>query len=176
MASIEAKQIASSCKTRMRNCVLLFLSTKNTPITVWVYTRSAHSVLRVCMTRKRAVYAFGTNFWSRQHAPSMGLWHARMNVSAGLCDAFATLYLLVRLFLCCVRRENFSSRSCHRDLWQRYNRKAGSSPCCQVAEHSAKKTSKGDVENLFWPRKIWPVTAVPLAYLQVLAYHFGREI
>ena len=39
-----------------------------------------------------------------------------------------------------------------------------------------KKTSKGDVKNLFWPRKIWPVTAVPLAYLQVLAYHFGREI
>ena len=59
---------------------------------------------------------------------------------------------------------------------QRYDRKAGSRLCCQVAEHSAKKTSKGDVENLFWPRKIWPVTEVPLAYLRVLAYHFGREI
>ena len=59
---------------------------------------------------------------------------------------------------------------------QRYDRKAGSSPCCQVAEHSAKKTSKGNVKNLFWPRKIWPVMAVPLAYLQVLANHFGREI
>ena len=59
---------------------------------------------------------------------------------------------------------------------QRYDRKAGSSPCCQVAERSAKKNSTDDVKNLFWPWKIWPVTVVPLAYLRVLAYHFGREI
>ena len=39
-----------------------------------------------------------------------------------------------------------------------------------------KKTSKDDVNHLFWLWKIRPVTAVLLAYLRVLAYHFGREI
>ena len=48
---------------------------------------------------------------------------------------------------------------------QRYNRQVGKSPCCQVAENSAKKYSKGDVKKLFWPMKIRPVTAVSLAYL-----------
>ena len=57
---------------------------------------------------------------------------------------------------------------------QRYDRKAGNSPCCQL-ERSAKKPSKDDVKNLFWPWKLRPVTAVLLAFLRVLAYHFGRE-
>ena len=40
---------------------------------------------------------------------------------------------------------------------QRYNRKAGSSPCCQVVENSEKKNSKGDVKNIFWLIKIQPL-------------------
>ena len=94
-----------------------FPCTKNAPIPVCVYSSSACSVLRVCMTWKRAVYAYCKNLCIRQHAASVGFVHARMNVSAGLSDANATLSLLARLFLCCVRRKNISSRSCHSALW-----------------------------------------------------------
>ena len=38
-----------------------FPCTKNTPITVCVYLCSACSVVRVCMTRKQAAYAYHTN-------------------------------------------------------------------------------------------------------------------
>ena len=69
------------------------------------------------MTRKRAAYAYRKNLWIRQHAASVGLVHARMNVSAGLSDANTTLSPLARLFPCCVIRKNISSRSCHRALW-----------------------------------------------------------
>ena len=162
MASIEVKQISSSCKTRMR-------------VSVSVYEKYANhcfrrSVLTVCMTWKWAVYAIRKNLWSWKHAASMGLWHASMHVSAGLSDAYATLSLLARLFLCC--GPDPATETCG----QRNNRKAGSSPCCQVAKHFAKNPSKGDVKNLFWPRKIRPVMAVPLAYLRVFVYHFSWEV
>ena len=44
---------------------------------------------------------------------------------------------------------------------QHYDCKAGSSPCCQDVERSAKKPSKDDVKHLFWPWKLQPVMAVP---------------
>ena len=37
-----------------------------------------------------------------------------------------------------------------------------------------KKKSKGDVRNLFWPRKIWHVTVVPFAYF-FLARNLGKN-
>ena len=100
----------------------LFPCTKNTPITVCVYTWSLHSFLHFSMTRKQAVFAYRKNLWIQQHSASAGLVlysvHACMNVSAGLSDASATLSLLARLFPCCVRRRrNISSRSCHCALW-----------------------------------------------------------
>ena len=58
VASMEIKQILSSC--RMRVSVSVY---ENTPKTVCVYVCSACSVLRVCMTRKQAVYADRLNLW-----------------------------------------------------------------------------------------------------------------
>ena len=89
MASIEVKQISSLCKTRMRVTVSVYKTYANHCLRI--YTRSAHSVLRVCMTRKQAVYAYHKNLWIRQHSASVGFIHARMNISAGLSDASTTV-------------------------------------------------------------------------------------
>ena len=108
--------------------VLPFPCTKNTPISVCVYIRSAH---RAFCVRKRAAYACRKNLWipasiswwllahscTWKHAASMGLRHARMNVSAGLSDACSTPSLLLRMFPCCKSRRNISSRSYHCALW-----------------------------------------------------------
>ena len=128
MASFEVKQISSSYKTRM--CVTVSKYEKKTPISVCVYVPSAHSVLRVFMIRKRA-YAYLKNlltpvtiswqlfahFYIRKHAASMGLGFARMNMSAGLSDAYATPSLLLPMFPYCESWQNISSRSCHSALW-----------------------------------------------------------
>ena len=101
------------------------------PITVCVYTRSVHSVLCVCMTRKRAVYVHRKNllipatiswrlfahFCIRKHAASVALIHAHTNASAGLSDASTTLSLLSRVFPCCKSRPNISSSSCYWAPW-----------------------------------------------------------
>ena len=93
--------------------------------------RSTCSVLRVCMTRKQTVYAYRKNLWmpatiswrlfahfrTWKHAASVGLRHASMNVSVGLCIAYTTLSLLVCLFPCWKSRRNISSRSCHWAPW-----------------------------------------------------------
>ena len=78
-----------------------------------------------------------------------------------------TLPLVSDTRACVVRSPpNISSKTCHCTLWAvlRSHR-----PCCQAAENSAKK-------NLFLSRKIRHDTAVPLAYLRLLAYLFLREI
>ena len=170
MASIEVKQIASSCKTRMRITVSVYEKYANHCLRIYS-TRSVCSVLHVCMTRKGAAYAYRTNLWLRQHTASVGLVYARMNVSAGLSDANTTLSPRVRLFPHCSRRRNISSRSCHRDLWAALRSQGRQQSMLPGGRTFCKKNIKGDVKNLFWP-----VMAVPLAYLQVLANHFGREI
>ena len=53
------------------------------------------------------------HFPTRKHAASVGLRLARMNVSSGLSDTYATPSVLLHLFLCCVGRWNVSSTSCH---------------------------------------------------------------
>ena len=117
MASIEVKLISSSWKTRMRVPVSVYENYANHCLRT-VYTYSARSILRVCMTRKQAAYAYRINLSLRQHAASVGLIHARMNVSAGLSDANSTLSFLTRMFPCCIiRRSNISSRSCHCTMW-----------------------------------------------------------
>ena len=104
-------------------------------------------------------------FRTRKRAVSEGLRHARMNVSAGLRHAYATLSLLSRLFLCCKKPATVH-------YGRRYNRKAGSSPCCQVAENSAKKLKY----ILAKENTACHGSTVPLAYLRLLAYFFGREM
>ena len=108
---------------RLRHaCMSPFLCTKNTLITVYVYVRSACSVLRVCLRRQRAAYAYrkilsmpATFSWrlfapfrTQKRAAYVGLRHARMNAwtqkraaYAGLRHAHATLSLLSRLVLSC---------------------------------------------------------------------------
>ena len=102
MASIEVKQISSSFKTRMR-------------ITFSVYEKYAIQCLCICTYRaQRFACMFDTetgcvcvsykplnasnnqltivhDFRTRKHAASVGLRHARMIVSAGLSDSYATL-------------------------------------------------------------------------------------
>ena len=106
---------------------------KYAKIRVCIYIHSANSIaiLLVWMTWKRAAYVCRTNLWRpttiswqllayfciRKHAASVGLRHARMNVSAGPSDAYASLSLLVRLFTCCKSQRNISSRFCHVALW-----------------------------------------------------------
>ena len=79
-------------------------------------------------------------FRTRKRAVSEGLRHARMNVSAGLRHAYATLSLL-RVCFCVVKssRKLLVPDPATVHCGQRYDRKAGSSPFCQVAENSAKK-------------------------------------
>ena len=85
-----------------------------------------------------------------------------------------TLPLVSDTRACVVRSPpNISSKTCHRTLWAALR---SHRPCCQAAENSAKKKLKGDVKNLFLSRKIRHDTAVPLAYLRLLAYLFLREI
>ena len=130
MTFIEEKQISSLYKTRMRVTVSVYEKKANHCLRTCT-SCTLHSVLRACMTRKRAAYAYGTNLWipatiswrlfahfcTRKHAASMGLRHASMNVSAGLSDAYATSFFFLRLFLCSVGRQNVSSTSCHWALW-----------------------------------------------------------
>ena len=56
-----------------------------------------------------------THFCTRKRAAPLGLIHACLNVSAGLCAAcaFTTLYLLASMFLWSKSQLNISSRSCH---------------------------------------------------------------
>ena len=156
---------------------------KNTLITVCVYVCSAHSVLHVRMTRKRAAYAqwrIVQMFEYRQHseddclrlfhtrkrAAYMGLRHASMNASAGLRHAYATFTLLSRLFLCSIKPAKIiSSRSCHCALWAALRSQGR---CPSMLPGSGKFCKK--------PRRIPHITAVSVAYLRVLAYLFGREI
>ena len=113
MASIEVKRISSSCKTRMRVPVSVYENYANHCLRIYSYTRSARSILRVCMTRNKLRMRT-----LRKHAASLGLIHARMNASAGLSDANSTLSFLARLFPCCIRRRSIiSSRSCHCTMW-----------------------------------------------------------
>ena len=69
-----------------------------------------------------------------------------MNVSAGLSDANATLSLLARLFDCfrvvIDGGEILVPDPATVQCGQRYDRKAGSSSCCQVVENTEKKTQK----------------------------------
>ena len=78
----------------------------------YTYVHNACSILRVCMTSKQAAYAYRKRLWTpatfswqlfvhfrtRKPAASVGLRHARLNVSVGLSDAYATLSFLLRLF------------------------------------------------------------------------------
>ena len=99
-------------------------------------------------------------FEYRQHTASVGLTHARINISTGLSDANATLSLLAQLFPCCVsRKRNISSRSCHCTVYTVGNTTIAK----QAAVHDARwrknleKNSKGDVKNIFWQMKIRPL-------------------
>ena len=67
---------------------------------------------------------------------------------------------------------NISSKPSHHTLW------AALRCIGHVARRwkTLQKKLKGDVKNLFLSRKIRHDTAVPLAYLRVLAYLFWREI
>ena len=86
-------------------------------------------------------------------------------------DTHACTLLLVSGMQTCVVRSppNISSKTCHHTLWVALRLNC---PCSQAAENFAKKNSKCDVKNLFWPRKIRHVTVVPLAYLRVIVYLF----
>ena len=85
-----------------------------------------------------------------------------------------TLPLVSDTRACVVRSPpNISYKTCHRTLW------AVLRSHCRMLPGGGKfckKNLKGDVKNLFLSRKIRHDTAVPLAYLQVLAYLFWREI
>ena len=132
MVFIAVKQISSSFKTHMHVTISMYEKYDNQCLRIY-YIRyvNTHGVLRVCMTRKLAVHACRKNlstlatiswwlfahFCTRKRAASVGLRHARMNVSDGLCDACTTLSLLSRMFLCCKSRLNISSNSCHWAPW-----------------------------------------------------------
>ena len=88
-----------------------------------------------------------------------------MNTSAGLRHAYATLSLLSRLFLSCIKAHQILvPDSATEHCGRRYNRKAGVRPCCQVEEYSAKKL------KYILAKENTDVTEVPLAYLRELAY------
>ena len=85
-----------------------------------------------------------------------------------------TLPLVSDTQTCVVRSPpNISSKTCHRRIWAALRSQGRRQSSCGTF---CEKNSKCDVKNSFWPRKIQHVTAVPFAYLQVLAYFFGREI
>ena len=108
---------------------------KNTPISICLYVSSAHGVLRVCMTRKQAVSVCMRVVQTFECRPQSAddcsciFIHGNMqlsrvsdkyicmNVSEGLSDAYASLSLLVHLFLCSKSGRNISSRSCQGALW-----------------------------------------------------------
>ena len=83
-----------------------------------------------------------------------------------------TLPLVSDTQTCVVRSPpNNSSKTCLCGRGWHYDRKADTSPVARWQKILQKK-SKGDVKNLFWPRKIRHVTVVPLVYLRVLVYFF----
>ena len=95
------------------------------------------------MTWKRAAYAYRKNLSLQQHAASVGLVHACMNVSAGLSDANTTLSFWCACFRAVLEGLGILVPDpATVQYGQRYDCKAGSSPCCQVAEHFEKKTQK----------------------------------
>ena len=87
-------QIFSLCKTRMHVTISIYEKYATYMYIVYMQ-RTQH--FELCMTRKRASYAYHTNLWmpattswrlfehfhTRKHAASVGFRHARMNVSAG---------------------------------------------------------------------------------------------
>ena len=108
-----------------------FPCSKNMPISVCVYISSPHGVFRVYTIRKCTAYAYCINLWTlatiswrlfapfrtRKHAASVCLWHAHMNISTGLSDAYTTLSLLSHMFQCCKSWHNISTSSCHWAQW-----------------------------------------------------------
>ena len=98
--------------------------------------KGPHIVKSKKSTKSLHPNAYYKNLSLRQHAASMGLIHACMNVSAGRSDANFTLSLLARLFRVMldggvILVPDPATVQCG----QRYGRKAGSRTCCQVVEN-----------------------------------------
>ena len=63
MASIEVKQMSSSCKTQMHVTVSVYEKYTNQCLRICLYIRSTLGVLRVFMTPKWAAHACRKNLW-----------------------------------------------------------------------------------------------------------------
>ena len=118
---VKLKQISSSSQTHMRVTVSMY---KNMLITVCVYVRNAHSVLRVCMIRKRVAFAY-LNTGNIQktivctffiHGNVQLMWVSDTHAWTLLLvsDMHTQLFPFARACFCVVKSPpNISSISCH---------------------------------------------------------------
>ena len=142
----------------------LFPCTKNMLITEYMYV--AHTAFCVSVWYGNGLHMrIRKTFQCRQHSKEnclhlfhtlkrpayVGLRHARMNASAGLRHAYASLSLLS----CRVVKSlpNISYRSYHCVLWAALRSQGQVARWWNILE----KNWKGDVKNIFWQRKIRPI-------------------